>query len=142
VQSYNKKLSGPLLDRIDLKVMVSSVDDSYQKYDYATATFKKEISKARELQQSRFKAVKFVSCNADVPNGKMYQDYDPVDKDVMTYLSSIHKKHNIGSNRVQVKLLLVSRTIADLESANSICKQHVDLAVELMGLDDNYFKSL
>ena len=64
-----------------------------------------------------------------------------MDKDILNYLSSLYKKYNIGSNRVQVKLLLVSRTIADLQASKKINKNHIDLAIELMGIDDEYFKT-
>lgn len=141
VEAYKKKLSGPLLDRIDLKVMVSSFDESIKEHDYATSTFKKEISEARRIQGERYKKISFISCNADVPNAKKFEEYDTVDKDVLNYLSNLYKQYNIGSNRVQVKLLLVSRTIADLQASKKINKKHIDLAIELMGVDDEYFKT-
>jgi magnesium chelatase family protein len=141
IESYKKKLSGPLLDRIDLKVLVSSFDESLKGHDYATSTFKREISTARKVQEDRYKKVSFISCNADVPNFKEFEIYDLLDKEINDYLITIYKKYNIGSNRVQVKLILVSRTIADLKSAKKINKNHIDLAVELMGINDNYFKN-
>jgi magnesium chelatase family protein len=140
VESYKKKLSGPLLDRIDLKVMVSSFDESIKEHDYATSTFKKEISDARKIQSERFRNTFYISCNADVPNARKFEEYDNVDKEVLTHLNNVYREYNIGSNRVQVKLLLVSRTIADLHAAKKITKRHVDLAVELMGVDDEYFR--
>lgn len=141
IESYKKKLSGPLLDRIDLKVLVSSFDETLKGHDYATSTFKREISTARKIQEERFKKSSFISCNADVPNSKEYEFYDPLDKDVYNYLLSTYKNYNIGSNRVQVKLLLVARTIADLSSSKKIIKEHINLGVELMGISDNYFKN-
>lgn len=141
IESYRKKLSGPLLDRIDLKVLVSSFDDSLRGHDYATSTFRREISNARKIQEDRYLKSSFISCNADVQNSKEYENYDLLDRDLSSYLISIYKRYNIGSVRVQVKILLVSRTIADLSSCERIDKSHVDLAVELMGINDAYFRS-
>jgi magnesium chelatase family protein len=140
IESYKKKLSGPLLDRIDLKVMVSSFDKSMTEHDYATSTIKNKITLARNLQKERYKKEPYISCNADVPNEKKFVELDALDKETSNYLRNTYKQYNIGSNRVQVKIILVSRTIADLEEAKIISKKHIDLAVQLMGVNDEYFK--
>lgn len=140
IESYKNKLSGPLLDRIDLKVIVSSFEESIKENDYATSTFKKEITSARIIQEERYKKNSSISCNADVPNAHEFDGFDSIDKNIKNYLYEVYKKYNIASKRVEVKLLLVSRTIADLQASNKINKEHIDLAVELMGVDDEYFK--
>lgn len=140
IDSYKKKLSGPLLDRIDLKVLLSSFDDSLKERDYASSTFRREIIAARTIQQERYKKVSFIACNADVPNATKFEEFDVLDKAISDYLKNCIQKFKIGSKRSQDKLLLVSRTIADLESSTKITKQNIDSAIALMGLDDEYFK--
>lgn len=140
IDSYKKKLSGPLLDRIDLKVLLSSFDNSTKERDYASSTFRREIIAARTIQQERYKKVSYIACNADVPNATKFEEFDALDKAISDYLKNCIQKFKIGSKRSQDKLLLVSRTIADLESSKKITNQHIDSAIALMGLDDEYFK--
>lgn len=140
INLYKKKLSGPLLDRIDLKVLLSSFDDSTKERDYASSTFKREITAARAIQHERYKRIPYIACNADVPNASIYEEFDVLDKTISDYLKKCIQKLRIGSKRSQDKLLMISRTIADLESSTKISTHHIDAAVALMGLDNEYFK--
>jgi Predicted ATPase with chaperone activity len=140
INSYKKKLSGPLLDRIDLKVMVSAFDNSSSTSNYSTCTIKNQITKARELQKNRYSKSQFFSCNADVPNAKEFEKFEQLTSSINAHLQTLYKKYHVGSNRTKVKLLLVSRTVADIELSDEIQKKHIDLALDLMGINNDYFK--
>lgn len=139
-EQYKSKISKPLLDRIDLKVFVSASDkkESYD-FDYATVTVRRKIQVAREIQQKRYRGRSSINCNGDVPDKSQMEN---VDESIMKYLSEINRNLNIDTKRSEVKSLLVARTIADLESSNKIKKEHMDLAIDLMGIEDPYFSDL
>ena len=141
LKNYKSKLSGPLLDRIDLKVFVSEFDVSIKTPDYSTTTFKREITKARIIQKERYKKSSFINCNADVPDAKKFEEFELVSTEINSYINSFSLNYHI-SKRMKVKILFVSRTIADLDESKTINKKHVDLAINLMGLNDEYFMEL
>ena len=120
--------------------MVSAYDNSIATKNYSTSTIKQKITKAREIQKRRYLGSKFFSTNAEVPNAKEFEKFDNLSLSLNNHLQSIYKKYHVGSNRTKVKLILVSRTIADLEQSTNIQISHVDTAVSLMGINDDYFK--
>lgn len=67
---------------------------------------------------------------------------ESVDESIIKYLSEINRDLNIDTKRSEVKSLLVARTIADIESSYKIKKEHMDLAIDLMGITDHYFRDL
>lgn len=140
IEQYKNKISKPLLDRIDLKVFVSPFDkkESYN-FDYATVTVKNKIQKARETQRKRYSGKSSINCNGDVPDKSKMED---VDGSILKYLSEVSKKFNIYTKRTEVKALLVARTIADYNTSDEIEKEHMDLAMDLMGIKDHYFRDL
>lgn len=116
----------------------SDKKESYD-FDYATVTVRRKIQVAREIQQKRYRSRNSINCNGDVPDKSQMEN---VDEPIMKYLSEINRNLNIDTKRAEVKSLLVARTIVDLESSNKIKKEHMDLAIDLMGIEDPYFSDL
>lgn len=141
IKRFNN-LSNPLLDRIDLKVMVSEYDKEPSGYKYASQTIKKEISNARKVQQKRYDNAKFGNLNASIPDESQYKEYCPdIPPNVERHIRDLKREYDLTPRRA-VKLLLVSRTLADLENSRNIRQKDVDEAKEIMGLGDFYFKDL
>lgn len=141
VDSYKGQLSKPLLDRIDLKVLVSSYDESFKgAYSYASSTVKKEINTAREIQRKRFRNATHITCNADVPDRSEFERFEAIDRELGQFLKLAYRKFNVSTKRMEVKVILVARTIADLEGDRKINAGHIEQAVDLMGLGEPYFR--
>jgi len=141
IKRFNN-LSNPLLDRIDLKVMVSEYDKEPSGYKYASQTIKKEISNARKIQQKRYDNANFGNLNASIPDESQYKKYCPdIPPNVERHIRDLKREYDLTPRRA-VKLLLVSRTLADLENSRNIRQKDVDEAKEIMGLGDFYFKDL
>lgn len=125
---YKNKISGPILDRIDVFVQVSNVDifSLHEKPEEPSASIKERVIKAREIQSERYKDESF-SLNAHMSNSAI-ENCIKLDDETLEFLKSVLKSSYIsmrGYNRV----LKVARTIADLESSESIKKKHVTEAL-------------
>lgn len=141
LNQYKNRISKPLLDRIDIKVFVSYLDMDYDfKFDYVTDTVKSKVQKARNIQEQRYKKCKYnIFCNGDVQDKSQMVD---IDETIHQYIKHITKKHDIETKRTEVKLLLVSRTIADFYDESRISPEHVGRALDIMGFNDPYFQDL
>ncbi len=140
IEQYKNRISKPLLDRIDLKVFVSSFDiNKLYAFDYATSTVRRKIQKARNMQKNRYKKRNSILCNGDVPDKSQMEG---VDESIIKYLSEMSHKLNIDTKRTEVKSLLVARTIADIELSDRINKEHLESAIDLMGITNHYFSDL
>lgn len=136
VQRYLNKISGPLLDRIDLHVEVTPVS-----FDEMTANRKTESSeeirarviKAREVQQARFEDIPNVHCNAMMPSHLVKKVCE-----IDTFGKNLLKKamERLGlSARAYDRILKVSRTIADLAGEEKILPEHLAEAIQYRSLD-------
>ncbi len=139
VSRYLSRISGPLLDRIDIHVEVAPVDYeslSAKEQGESSASVAKRVKAARELQQRRYDGEEF-SCNAKIPSSLM--------NDVCTLTPTgeqmIHRAFtSLGlSARAYDKVLKVARTIADLENEKLIDAKHVAEAVQYRTLDKKYW---
>jgi magnesium chelatase family protein len=137
VETFKNTLSEPLRERIDLKVLVYDIDKDTS-FDYSTKTIKSRIEKARQIQAQRYKGIKFISCNADVPDRSQFRG--KIAPETSMYLKKLYSRLNV-TPRMEVKLVLVAQTIADLDESAAITPKHVDTAVDLMGLENPYFKN-
>ena len=143
VEAYQSTLSVPLLQRIDLKVLVSAFDDSWAEAKaYASSTIKQRISAAREVQRGRYASTNLWDCNADVPDRTQFMKYTPAIPPRVEALLDHVFTHLELAKRTQVKLLLVARTVADLAQVTSIRIADVKEAVDLMGLNHEYFAGM
>ena len=141
VSRYRDKLSRPLRDRIDLKVLLSEYDEPGPKdYSYASSTVRKKIQAARLIQRRRYAKAPFATCNAHLPDKSQYDEFaPPVEAEVTRLWRRMSSKLQL-TPRMRVKVLLVSRTIADLAGVARVRQQDIHEAIELMGLDQPYFQ--
>lgn len=142
IERFRKKLSGPQLDRIELKVLVSAYDEDYGRpYDYTSQTLRRRIQEARRIQEERYHRERAVTCNAELRDAMEFEQLTPKLRDnVRRHVDQVYQELSPLTKRVEDQLLFVSRTVADLESTRDIRIQDVNEAIELMGLREAYFR--
>jgi magnesium chelatase family protein len=136
IQKYMSKISGPLLDRIDIHIEVPAV-----KYKELSTTVKSELSanirdrviKAREIQLKRFSKFKNIFNNADM-GSKEVRQYCFLDNTGSEILKMAMTKLGLSA-RAYDRILKVSRTIADLDNSENILPQHISEAIQYRSLD-------
>ena len=141
VKRYLNKISGPLLDRIDLHVEVTPV--SYEllaNYDQPSVPSKdiaERVVLAREIQTERFKEVKNVHCNAMMPS-RLAKEVCQLDQPCMVLLKTAMEKLQLSA-RAYDRILKVARTGADLSGSKNIKIEHLAEAIQYRSLDrDNW----
>ena len=142
IQRYMNKISGPLMDRIDLQVEVESVpfeDIAKAPKGESSATIRERVLKARQIQSERYKGVKGIHCNAQMTTS-LLQKYVQLDDQALNLLRTAMKKFNLSA-RAYDRILKVSRTIADLEGAENVLSSHIAEAIGYRNLDrDNWIE--
>jgi magnesium chelatase family protein len=136
VGKYLNKISGPLLDRIDLHVEVTPVAFSELSSIKATeqsANIRERVIKAREIQAERYKENPGVYCNAQM-SSKMLKEICVIDKVGQNLLKIAMEKLNLSA-RAYDRILKVSRTIADLSASEAIKPEHLAEAIQYRSLD-------
>lgn len=136
VQKYLNKISGPLLDRIDLHVEVTpaSFDElSENKSTESSEAIRKRVIGAREIQAERFKNHEGVYCNA-MTSAKMLKQICVIDNVCHNLLKTAMTKLTLSA-RAYDRILKVSRTIADLEYSENISPGHIAEAIQYRSLD-------
>lgn len=134
VQKYRQKLSGPILDRIEVHKYVQPVD-FFNLSDHAQGTTSKELREkiqlARKIQQERFSEISNINSNGQM-NEAMIKEYCQLESESLKLLGLAHDKFQFSA-RTYNKFLKVARTFADLEGSKNIRK--VDIASALMARD-------
>ena len=142
IQRYMNKISGPLMDRIDLQVEVESVpfeDIAKAPKGESSATIRERVLKARQIQSERYKGVKGIHCNAQMTTS-LLQKYVQLDDQALNLLRTAMKKFNLSA-RAYDRILKVSRTIADLERVENVQSSHIAEAIGYRNLDrDNWIE--
>jgi magnesium chelatase family protein len=137
VQKYLNKISGPLMDRIDLHVEVEPVNfDTMSSDDREienSETIRKRVLRAREIQLDRFKEYPYIFCNAQMTT-KLIQEFCQLDKIGTMLLKKAMNYHQLSA-RAYDRILKVARTIADLNESEKIETEHIALAVQFRNLD-------
>lgn len=141
ISRYIGKISGPLLDRIDIQIEVSQV--KYQNLENNTKIetsqeVKKRVNDARKIQQDRYKKEKIYSNSALTP--KLIEKYCKLDSKGKQILELTFNRLGLSA-RAYGRILKVARTIADLANEENILKTHVAEAVQYRNLDKRYFKN-
>lgn len=136
VQKYLNKISGPLLDRIDIHIEIVPVP--FDKIsDRVQGEFSKGIRervvKAREKQEERFKNEDGIYCNAQM-SPKMLSKYAVPDESGLKLLKTAMDRFNLSA-RAYDRILKVARTIADLDNAKNIESRHLAEAINYRNLD-------
>jgi magnesium chelatase family protein len=136
MQRYLSKISGPLLDRIDLHIEVTPVPFeklSEEIKGVSSVTIRKRVTAARELQSARFKGYKNIHYNAQM-NVKQLREFCALSSESKTLLKTAMEKLSLSA-RAYDRILKVSRTIADLAIAIDISPEHIAEAIQYRSLD-------
>ncbi len=139
--NYMGKISGPLLDRIDLQVEVQPVNFdqmSSKAPGEPSAAIRERVIKARAIQSLRFKNHPGVHCNAQMAPSLLHQFAEP-DAEGMAQLRQAITSMNMSA-RAYDRILKVARTIADLDGSVTVRSPHIMEAIAYRNLDrSNYF---
>jgi magnesium chelatase family protein len=136
VQKYLNKISGPLLDRIDLHVEVTPVpfsELSNIRAQESSSIIREKVIKAREVQAERYKEHDGVYCNAQM-SSKMLKEICTINQAGQNLLKTAMEKLNLSA-RAYDRILKVSRTIADLALSAEIKAEHLAEAIQYRNLD-------
>lgn len=136
MQRYLSKVSGPLLDRIDIHIEVTPVPFeklSDERTCESSVNIRKRVTMAREIQTSRFEDNNNVHYNAQM-NTKQIRKHCKLDEVSMQLLKVAMERLNLSA-RAYDRILKVSRTIADLESQDCIQSAHISEAIQYRSLD-------
>lgn len=137
-QRYKSKVSGPLLDRMDIQIEVPAVkykELSDERDGEPSEKIRERVKQARSIQEERFKGKNGVHCNAQMSS-----------RDVRTYCKPTVEGHKLletaidklgFSARAYTRVLKVARTIADLEGAEQVQSGHISEAIQYRSLDRN-----
>jgi len=136
VQKYMNKISGPLLDRIDIQVEIVPVPFekiSEQRPSESSNDVRERVIKARMIQDQRFAKDCGIYCNAQM-NTKQLRQYAVPDVAGLTLLKNAMERLNLSA-RAYDRILKVSRTIADLDASPNIDARHLAEAINYRNLD-------
>lgn len=139
VERYLGKVSGPLLDRIDLHIEVPAVpfeELSSTKQEEPSAAIRERVNAARERQRQRFEGKPY-HCNADIPAGEL-QEMCPTTQAASQLLQRAFDRFGFSA-RTYGRVVKVARTIADLDGSDQIDTSHVAEAVQYRTLDRKYW---
>lgn len=136
VQKYLNKISGPLMDRIDLQIEVIPVPFekmSDTQVAESSEQIRQRVIRARQLQEARYRDVQGVYCNAQM-NSRMLAEYTRPDEKGLALLKNAMNRLNLSA-RAYDRILKVARTIADLEGCESVRSEHLAEAIGYRSLD-------
>jgi magnesium chelatase family protein len=138
VQNYRSRISGPLLDRIDIHIEVPSVryqDLSATRRGESSEAIRARVSAARKIQQARFSGHPRVTCNAGM-GAREVQLHAPVSRPAQDLLKMAMTDMNFSA-RAHDRVIKVARTIADMAGVEVIDAAHVQEAIQYRSLDRN-----
>ena len=136
IQRYMNRISGPLMDRIDLQVEVESVpfnDMVNAPKGESSAVIRERVIAARKIQEERYAGLKGIHCNAQMTTSLLHT-YAQLDEQSTTRLRDAMRRLNLSA-RAYDRILKVARTIADLEGSANIRPQHIGEAISYRNLD-------
>jgi magnesium chelatase family protein len=136
VQKYLNKISGPLLDRIDLHVEVTPVafsELSAMKVQENSASIRDRVILARDIQEERYKENPGIYCNAQM-SSKLLKEICVISQVSANLLKAAMEKLNLSA-RAYDRILKVSRTIADLSQCADVKPEHIAEAIQYRSLD-------
>ena len=136
MQRYLSKISGPLLDRIDIHIEVTPVPFeklSEGRKGESSVVIRERVTEARKIQTNRFKNLKNVHYNAQM-GVKQIREFCGLDEASKQLLKTAMERLNLSA-RAYDRILKVSRTIADLENSEKITGNHISEAIQYRSLD-------
>lgn len=140
IQKYIGKISGPLLDRIDIQVEVTPV--KYEKLQNSnnaetSEQIKQRVNIARKIQLERYKNLEIYSNSQLTP--KLIEEYCKLDSKSKKILQKAFESLGLSA-RAHGRILKVARTIADLEGKENVEVSHISEAIQYRNLDKKYWK--
>jgi len=135
VQHYRSRISGPLLDRIDIHIEVPAVkyrDLADRSESESSAAIAGRVARSREVQKERFAGTK-VRCNAQM-SARMIRKFCETDQAGNRMLEVVTDRLGLSA-RSYTRILKVARTIADLAGSAQIRDQHISEAIQYRSLD-------
>ncbi|MBE6784454.1 MAG: ATP-binding protein [Ruminococcaceae bacterium] len=139
VERYLNKVSGPLLDRIDIHIEVPPVDFdnlSDSERGEKSSDIKIRVDKARKIQSERLKGTS-ITCNAHM-TAKQTREFCKMTDEAVVLLRNVFEKLSLSA-RAYDKILRVARTIADLDESEIITDEHIAEAVQYRSLDRKFW---
>ena len=136
MQRYLSKVSGPLLDRIDIHIEVTPVPFDKLSDDRkaeSSVSIRKRVTAARAFQTIRFENFDHIHYNAQM-NTKQIREFCALDEASKSLLKTAMERLNLSA-RAYDRILKVSRTIADLEGASTVVSSHIAEAIQYRSLD-------
>lgn len=136
IQRYMNKISGPLLDRIDIQCEISPLpfsDISNAQPGEPSAVIRERVIAARKIQEERFAQHKKVYCNAQMTERMIHQYAEP-DQQSLEMLRLAMERLSLSA-RAYNRILKVARTIADLDKSEKVLSQHIAEAIGYRNLD-------
>ena len=136
IQKYMNKISGPLLDRIDIQCEIQAIpfkDLSKAEPGESSAQIRERVMKARAIQTERFKDSKLIHCNAQMTD-RMIHQYCELDAETLNILQTAMERLNLSA-RAYSRILKVARTIADLAGSEKVESMHIAEAIGYRNLD-------
>lgn len=136
IQRYMNKISGPLLDRIDIQCEITPVpfsDISRAQPGEPSSAIRERVISARHIQEERFKETKGIHCNAQMSE-RMIHLYAEPDAAGIDLLRTAMERLNLSA-RAYNRILKVARTIADLDASDSVLPSHLAEAISYRNLD-------
>lgn len=133
---YLNKISGPLLDRIDLQIEITPLsfeEMSRTAPGETSAVIRERVIKARRIQEERFAGEPGIHCNAQM-NSRLMKQYAQPDEDGMILLREAMNRLQLSA-RAYDRILRVSRTIADLAGSTQILSEHISEAIGYRNMD-------
>ena len=133
---YLNKISGPLLDRIDLQIEITPLsfeEMSRTAPGETSAAIRERVIKARKIQEERFASEQGIHCNAQM-NSRLMKQYAQPDEEGMNLLREAMNRLQLSA-RAYDRILRVSRTIADLAGSDHILSEHISEAIGYRNLD-------
>ena len=135
IQTYRSKVSGPLMDRIDIHIEVPAIkfnEISSDAQGEPSSSIRERVTRARAVQQERFKN-DCIYANAHM-KPRHIRKYCKIDADCQTLMEAAMNRLGLSA-RAYNRVLKVSRTIADIEGAANIASEHISEAIQYRSLD-------
>lgn len=136
IQNYRNRVSGPLLDRIDMHIEVPPVpyrDLSSLQRGESSAVIRERVSRCRAIQRERFQSTPGVTCNAEMP-ARLVQEFCRLSPDAADMLKMAMTELNFSA-RAHDRILKVARTIADMAGVQEIAAEQIAEAIQYRSLD-------
>lgn len=141
IRRYVGRISGPMLDRIDLHIEVKPVEYeklALRKQPETSKEIKLRVNRAREIQRKRYKNLE-IHCNAEL-DSNLLDKFCKIDEKSQEIMEKAFKQFGLSA-RAHDKILKISRTIADLDNSKDIQYMHIAEAIQYRSLDTKYFKN-